>query len=331
MSGTNQFQPFAIGSGANALTPAAYAALSTLISQGFQSGIANSAQVNTVLRQASFMAAALGQVIANAGLNANDDGTLSNMVAALQTVLVQKTQVVGAARNLRMSLTSASASATFTADEIVVESALGGAAYQLSGFSKVLNIGGTGAGGMDTGSAPVSGYVAVYAIYNPSTGATSIIGVNATSAIAPEIYGGSSMPSGYTASALISVWRTNSSGQFVVGSQVDRLIAFPDLQAFTMDQLSVSSSISGSASISGIVPKNAYSIFGSMKWSSLGGYTSFGYSFTGVNKVEIEGYASYWSVPYSDLILASPQALTYGAGVGSSTFNFSLFIDGYRF
>ncbi len=75
MSGTNQFQPFAIGSGANALTPAAYAALSTLISQGFQSGIANSAQVNTVLRQASFMAAALGQVIANAGLNANDDGT----------------------------------------------------------------------------------------------------------------------------------------------------------------------------------------------------------------------------------------------------------------
>ena len=102
MSGTNQFQPFAIGSGANALTPAAYAALSTLISQGFQSGIANSAQVNTVLRQASFMAAALGQVIANAGLNANDDGTLSNMVAALQTVLVQKTQVVGAARNHRV-------------------------------------------------------------------------------------------------------------------------------------------------------------------------------------------------------------------------------------
>lgn len=80
---SNQFQPFAIGSGANALTPTAYAALTTLISQGFQSGVANSSQFNTVLRQASFVAAAVAQLIANNGVNANDDGNLSTFVTNL--------------------------------------------------------------------------------------------------------------------------------------------------------------------------------------------------------------------------------------------------------
>lgn len=129
---------------------------------------------------------------------------------------------VGTMRNGAMRVASASQSATFTADEVVVETALGGQSYRLANFSQTINLATTGAGGMDTGSAPATGFVALYAIYNPTTKAQGILAVNATAAKAPEVYGGSNMPSGYTASALVSVYPTNSSGQFVIGQQFDR-------------------------------------------------------------------------------------------------------------
>ncbi|WP_322092909.1 hypothetical protein [Paraburkholderia bannensis] len=72
--------------------------------------------------------------------------------------------VVGSVRNLVMNGATASASATLTAGEIIVESAPGGTAYKLASFSKTFNLATTGAGGMDTGTAPVSGFVALYAI-----------------------------------------------------------------------------------------------------------------------------------------------------------------------
>lgn len=328
MSGTNQFQPFAIGSGANALTPSAYAALTTLISQGFQSGVASSSQVNTVLRQASFMASALGQVVANAGINANDDGNFANLVSALQTVLIQKTQVVGSSRNVNMTLTSASASATFLADEIVVESSLGGAAYQLASFSKVLNLSITGVGGMDAGTAPVSGFVAVYAIYNPTTNTTSVLGTNATSAIAPEIYAGSNMPSGYTASALISVWRTNASSQFVAGTQNDRQVSFP----LTNIAFITSNSVSGSINASSVIPKNAKSVSGQLAMDTTGGYTFFGTTFgNGQAVLDWYGYAAQARTFFSDLAVITPQTFTYSVGNGSVAWNSGFWLYSYQF
>ena len=48
-----------------------------------------------------------------------------------------------------MSIATASATATFTADEIIVETALGGTQYRLSSFNKTINLGVVGAGGMD--------------------------------------------------------------------------------------------------------------------------------------------------------------------------------------
>lgn len=80
-TGNNQFLPLAIGSGANVLTPAAYAALSTLIQNGYQSGVAQSIQVNTTLRQATFVASAIAQIIANDGVDALDDGNITGFVA----------------------------------------------------------------------------------------------------------------------------------------------------------------------------------------------------------------------------------------------------------
>ncbi|WP_229765274.1 hypothetical protein, partial [Yersinia enterocolitica] len=112
--------------------------------------------------------------------------------------LSQLTGIVGTSRNAKMSIPSASATATFTADELIVQTALGGLQYKISGFSKTVNLATTGAGGMDTGTVPATGYVALYAIYNPTSGATALLAVNATSAPAPEVYGGANMPAGYT-------------------------------------------------------------------------------------------------------------------------------------
>ncbi|MEN3753723.1 hypothetical protein ABC733_17050 [Mangrovibacter sp. SLW1] len=85
---TNDFKPFAIGSGANVTAQADWEALAALAT-GFQSGVAKSAQVNKALRQGSVMAYLLGQFIADqAEVDAADDGDtatlLTNFVAALK-------------------------------------------------------------------------------------------------------------------------------------------------------------------------------------------------------------------------------------------------------
>jgi hypothetical protein len=74
MSGNNQILPFALGGGANVLTPSQYAALAARPT-GFAAGVAQSAHLNTVWRQSAFVASAIAQMIADVtGLDVNDDG-----------------------------------------------------------------------------------------------------------------------------------------------------------------------------------------------------------------------------------------------------------------
>ncbi len=87
----NDFLPFATGSGSNTLSQSAYAALPAL-STGFQAGIANSAQLNTVWRKSSIIAAVLAQFIVDySGQPAVDDGTTAtleaNLLAAIQSII----------------------------------------------------------------------------------------------------------------------------------------------------------------------------------------------------------------------------------------------------
>ncbi|HFI8375990.1 TPA: hypothetical protein ACGSHR_002874 [Escherichia coli] len=119
--------------------------------------------------------------------------------------------IVGTSRNARMTIASASATATFNADELIVETALGGAQYRLANLNLSVNLATTGAGGMDTGTVPANGFVGLYVIYNPTTSTAALLAVNASSAVVPEVYGGANMPSGYTASALVGVLPTSSS------------------------------------------------------------------------------------------------------------------------
>jgi hypothetical protein len=161
---------------------------------------------------------------------------------------------------------AASTTGTFSADEIVVETALGGVSYRLPNYSQVINLGTTGAGGMDTGLAPVSGYVALYAIYNPTTGTASILATNAAT-LQGNIYGGANMPSGYTASALISVWPTNASRQFTTGMQVDRSFTMPLVTVLTSSATTAGLALS----ISSAVPLNAKTVNIGINISATGG------------------------------------------------------------
>lgn len=89
MPGTNDFKGFAL-TATDTYTPAEWAALTALLANGFSTGVASTKQVNTLMRQVSSMAAALGKIISDAELNAVDDGDVttlaSRIVGALQTL-----------------------------------------------------------------------------------------------------------------------------------------------------------------------------------------------------------------------------------------------------
>lgn len=76
---TNNFKAFALDPNANVLSQADWEALPALLA-GFSSGKASSAQVNKAIRQATTIAALIGQFIANAGVDALDNGDVSGLV-----------------------------------------------------------------------------------------------------------------------------------------------------------------------------------------------------------------------------------------------------------
>lgn len=281
------------------------------------------------------------------GANALQPGDIPNAIAVVEVVYdgtqfqiasvipaLSAAPVVGSVRNARMSVAAASTSGTFTADEVVVETALGGIPYRLSAYSQVINISTTGAGGMDTGTAPVNGFVALYAIYNPTAGTTSILATNA-STLQGNVYGGTHMPSGYTASALIGVWPTNASSQFQLGLIADR--NFYTGANTTLNTNTQQASLT-SLSVAGNVPLNAKTIIGgyNLGSSSITNTTgSIASSATGISGVGINGLvaAPGESIggPFTPIPLITPQTIFYSCSVGAGTMTFTISISGYTF
>ncbi|MCT9017165.1 hypothetical protein N6G05_26800 [Cupriavidus gilardii] len=326
---TIDFLPFATGSGANVLSQAEWAALTQRLS-GFQSGVAKSDQLNKAWRQSSIMAAVIAGFVADVtGRDVIDDGTTATILANLKAaVSAQSIGVVGSARNARMIVSTPSATATFTADEVVVESALGGLTYRLPNFSKTINLATTGAGGMDSGQAPASGFVAIYAIYNPSTGATALLANDATSAAQPEVYSGTAMPSGYTASALVSIAPTTSGRLLAPMVQRGRVVGVP--------AVSILSSSTGGTLLpvtSTAIPLNAYRIRGSMAYTIPVAATVNYYIYGDANSTDqsflgfTQGAAGAWGQGgVFDCILRDPQRfyVTVTATAGAPTFGASM-------
>ncbi|MFU0931559.1 hypothetical protein ACM26E_12210 [Kluyvera cryocrescens] len=224
------------------------------------------------------------------------------------------TGVVGQAVNQKISLVSASASATFTADQVIVGESLSGKQYRLSSVNKTIHLTTTGAGGMDTGSAPASGWVAIYLIYNPNTDTSALLAQNTTAVVAPTIYGGANMPAGYTASALVSVWRTTSGSLFLNGYQRGRTFSIP-----RVDALNTSSNPGGYTPIhlGAAVPMNAIAVSGYAFCNSGSGsgyaVLSVGADANGLGYFQV--YAgltgSLGSDIYFENTLAEPQKLYY--------------------
>jgi hypothetical protein len=158
---------------------------------------------------------------------------------------------VGTAINVAGSLATAGTTVTMTADNIIVGTSLTGAGFVLPSYSQLFNGGVTGAGGMDTGALPSSGFVCLYAIYNPGNSSASILGTLCTTS-SGTIYSGTHLPSGYTASALIAPWLVASSA-LDVGYVLGRTFYQGSVNVIT---LTASQSLT-EATISSFIPPNA--------------------------------------------------------------------------
>lgn len=270
----------------------------------------------------------LVSVLAAAGITPVK-GTQDQLLKAIRSI---STGVVGASASAKMAINVASASATFTADEVLVKSALGNTAWVLPGFNRTINLAATGAGGMDTGTAPVNGYVALYAIYNPANGATALLAVNATSIAAPPVYGGANMPAGYTASALVSVWGTNASGQFQVGYQVDREV---HTLPFAILASSVATLPVTSISIASAVPLNAKKGFFKTSMSQgSGGNVGFVIQPHASQLIHVLTISTTIALSQSTIVetlpILTPQ-LFYFSTQTSNAGNYNMFLSGYIF
>jgi hypothetical protein len=275
--------------------------------------------------------------IYNASLNAavligQAGGAVPVALATQSEHAVQLGQVAafGAVRNLTASLTAAATSITFAAQAIVVKSALAGISTLLTNYSETLNLATTGAGGMDTGSAPDSGFVGVYAIWGAA--GTSIIATNGTAASVPEQYGGANMPAGYTQSQLISVLPINSSGQIKALFQRDRTVSIANVSALNS---STSQSSLTALSISAVVPPSATEIGG-----TLNAFSTTSSTLTLVLSSNASGFdlkqasttaADQVVTPFSGVKLISQQSMYYSATSSAGTPTYIITIGQYSF
>lgn len=281
--------------------------------------------VNTQL--ATAIAGIIGStrpLASQAEAEAGTDNAKTMTALRTQQAISKRAAVVGSSRNVRMLVAVASATATVTAEELFVKSAIGGAAWVVPSFNKVINLTTTGAGGMDTGAAPVSGFVGVYGVFNPATGASALLGVNATAAAVPEVYGGANMPVGYTASALIAVVPTNASGQFAPAMVLDRQVFIVLTQVLSTTTQSAAPVL---FSISNAVPKNAKTFRGQVQVTSsaatstiagtfLGSSAGIGASGINTNNTAVNGGLNS---PTTDIPITATQSSYYTGAASAGT------------
>lgn len=243
--------------------------------------------------------------------------------------------VVGSSRNLKMIIASPSSSATLSADELVLKSALGGQSFTLKNFSASINTATTGAGGMVSGLAPASGWLAIYAIYNPATGASSLLGFDSTSSAAPEVFSGS-LPAGYTASCLASVWRTDPSRSMIAGIQQCRSISIGQIVvASTTTQITTATAVN----ISSAIPPGGKKISGFFSIAGTGtnnATTNIFESASGIGQVQVAGNStgatqSVCSAPYK-VNISTQQTIYWTSGVAAGTYGSGvIYCTGYEF
>ena len=211
----------------------------------------------------------------------------------------------------------------FIADEVVVETTLGGTAYKVIGPSLTLTITNTGANGMDTGSPPTSGDLSVYLIWNPTTSTAALLGTLGSTS-SGTIYSGAYMPTGYTASALVSTIQTNGSAEFGAFIQYDRTVQISQITVLSTGAGTSPTSIG----LSSAVPAIAKGVSG---WA----LSSSGQSITvqadtgSTGAVTASGIgASVTSASSFFILMKTPQAMYYYVSGGSAG---AVHVSGYTF
>lgn len=241
--------------------------------------------------------------------------------------------IAGDSSKIRSSIPLASSTANFTADQVVVSESLSGRSYRLNGINKVINLGTVGVGGMDAGSPPVNGYVAVYLIYN-ANGDVNLLATNATAVVCPTVYAGANMPSGYIASALIGVWPTNAGAQFRPGIQLGRRVYIVPVQSIVT---TVQKPDLTSVSISNAVPPNAISYFGAAQIASTspGAITQalLAATASGIGQVYVLGSSPSGNnasgSPTGEVPIMTPQTTFYSVTASIGTMSAIIIIAGY--
>jgi len=233
--------------------------------------------------------------------------------------------------NTRIIIAAAAATATVTADAVLFNTTFGGRPYLVGSFNKSINLATTGAGGMDTGTAPVNGYVSLYAIYNPTSGASAVLAcAQATSS--GWLYTGPNMPVGYTASVLISSNATNASSQFKISTTLGRIVYIPQASVYTSSGGTIPSPIS--IPLSAVVPSNAKAFGGNFNAASTVA-TAIGITlaadannsgYQNVNSAQSVQITSPFRCP-----ITTPQTayITATAGGGTPTYNIN--VSSYEF
>lgn len=86
MPGANQFKGFAL-TATDTFTPVEWAALSTLLANGFSTGVASTKQVNTLMRQVTTVITGVAEFIATQNIDALDNGNPADFATRLANAI----------------------------------------------------------------------------------------------------------------------------------------------------------------------------------------------------------------------------------------------------
>ncbi|HEN3282089.1 TPA: hypothetical protein U5D21_003992 [Yersinia enterocolitica] len=253
------------------------------------------------------------------------DGTTAKNPASM----VQLTGVVGSAANAGLSFPIGGLSTgSFTADEVIVGDS-SGLTYRLRNIGIGINISITGAGGMDSGTPPTDGFVAIYVMYNPTTKTRVMLAQNTTGSIAPLIYSGANAPAGYTASALVSVWSLVGV-RFRQGWQRDKRIVFPPV-TISSGTIPV---ISQSIDLNTICPKNTKTAL--MEGTANVGVTTASSSFVISTDTSATGRIRFQNnsavtIGTGDVLVGANNTVFFTVSGSPSQGTWALVVSGYTF
>lgn len=295
-------------------------------------------------------AAGSGVTIPQNGAPTRVSGDGTNIVQAAENIATatltnqatpfgQVVGVVGQGRGINSSLATAGGTATFAGQDIIVETS-GGLRYCIASLSQAINLATSGAGGQTGTAVAASGFAAIYAAYNPSTGAATAFATDASAAAAAQIYGGvlSGTLVGFTATGLIGIIPTGSTTNQFAANWVlaGRVVAWIGGNIVTTSTFTGGPTLN---SANALIPFNAVAFGGFIQESNTGG-TVGGMS---VTLSPINAAAGGWvfasSLPATTSVASSYRCLVAGGSprqfyrtvTASGTVNHTITTDYYEF